>query len=194
MVLIGIAGLKTSGKSTCANYLVEKGYLEKSFADPLKKACIELFLLSDSQVYGTITQKETPDQRWYNCTPRQMLQFVGTDLLRDNLDKIMPGLGKDIFTHHFGIWYKDLMDKNPDAQVVISDVRFQNEVDYIHQLGGYVIMLNRDTVNLTSTGDLHASELSVSQITGIDFTIKNNSSLEELYRNLDFIIESINRL
>jgi hypothetical protein len=194
MVLIGIAGFKTSGKSTCANYLVEKGYLEKSFADPLKKACIELFLLSDSQVYGTITQKETPDQRWYNCTPRQMLQFVGTDLLRDNLDKIMPGLGKDIFTHHLGIWYKDLMDKNPDAQVVISDVRFQNEVDYIHHLGGYVIMLNRDIVNLSSTGDLHASELSVSQITGIDFTIKNNSSLEELYRNLDFIIESINRL
>lgn len=61
-MLIGLMGPKNSGKTTGAKFLVEKHhFVEKSFADCLKKACKELFMLTVEQLYGT--QKETPDPR-----------------------------------------------------------------------------------------------------------------------------------
>lgn len=188
MVLIGILGKKGSGKSTVANHLVDKyQFREFSFADCLKKACQVLFLLSDEQVFGTQEQKEMPDHRWFNCTPRTILQYVGTDLLREQMDKIMPGLGKDIFVHHFKLWYEAEIAKNPMLKVVISDVRFQNEVNIIHQLGGRIIKLDRSGI---VKNDLHASEIEQQKITDHDYLIKNDGSLLELYKNVDKFLDS----
>ncbi len=189
MVLIGIMGLKGSGKTTCATYLTNKHhFVEKSFADPLKRACQELFFLTDAQIYGTQQEKETPDPRWFNCTPRKMLQYVGTDLLRNNLNNIMPGLGVDIFTHAFQIWYNNQIKNNPNIHVVISDVRFQNEVDLIKKLGGYVIKIYRSG---SDTTDMHQSETEMQQITNYNYFIVNNESLTDLYVSIDKIIQSL---
>lgn len=178
MVLVGLMGTKCSGKTTSATYLVENyNFVEKSFAECLKKACQNLFLLSDEQIYGSQEQKETPDPRWFGCTPRKMLQFVGTDLLRNHLDTIMPGLGNNIFTHHFKLWYQDELSKNPTLRVVVSDVRFQNEIDFIQSLGGIVIKINRPGIDLT---DAHQSEIELQNISTYDYLIENDGTLEEL--------------
>jgi len=185
MVLLGIMGPIGSGKSTVANHLVKKhGFVEKSFAEPLKKACQELFLFTNDQMFGTQDQKMTPDERWFGCSPRTALQFVGTELLRDNLNTIMPGLGKNIFTHHFTIWYLNEIAKNPDIKVVVSDVRFQNEVNVIHSLGGSVIKITRD-MTTTST---HASEVDMQSIMNFDHQVLNTSSLDNLYELVDTIV------
>ena len=187
MPLIGLMGIKKSGKDTCADYLVTKyGFIKKSFADALKRACAEFFLFTDEQLYGTQEQKETPDPRWFGYTPRLAMQYVGTDLLRDNLDKIMPGLGKRVFTHRFDLWYKDEMKKNPNLSIVIADVRFQNEVDFIQSLGGYVIKINRPNV---LTNDVHPSEMELQSITSYNDVIENTGTLDELYDKLISIIQ-----
>jgi len=184
-MLFGLLGLKRSGKSTVANYLVNNhGFVEKSFADPLKKACKELFLLEDEQLYGTQEDKETPDNRWFGCTPRQMMQFVGTDLLRKQLNVIMPGIHQNLFTYHFQLWIKH----NPNLNVVISDVRFQNEVDFIHSLGGKIIKLQRDeNINYD---DLHESEKNQELIKNYDSFIVNNDTMKELFDNISFIVNN----
>ena len=174
---------KGSGKTTIAEFLVKNyGFVEKSFADPLKRICKELFILDDYQIYGTQEQKEIPDTRWYDCTPRKMLQYVGTELLRENLDNIMPGLGKNIFTHHFKLWYDAEIKKNPNLRVVISDVRFQNEVDFIQSLEGFVIKLDRQSVQ---TDDMHPSERELQQIKTYDHLINNNGTLNDLYQKIE---------
>ena len=189
MVLVGIMGVKGSGKSTGAEFLVNNyGFVEKSFADCLKKACKELFLLSDDQVFGTQEQKETPDPRWFGCTPRKMLQFVGTDLLRNNLDKIMPGLGVNIFTHHFKIWYETELVLNPNLCVVVPDVRFQNEIDFIQSLEGIVIKINRPSA---VTWDMHPSELELQSISNYNFLLNNNGSIGEFCDGLSKILKDI---
>ena len=186
MVLIGIMGQKGSGKTTCANHLKDNyGFIEKSFADPLKRACQELFSLTDHQIYGTQQEKETPDKRWFNCTPRKMLQFVGTDLLRNNLEKIMPGIGVDIFVHAFKIWYEQEISKNPNINIVLSDVRFQNEVNLVQELGGIVVKINRNGLDTT---DMHPSEIEMQNISTYNFTIDNNQTLERLYKKINCII------
>lgn len=181
-MLIGITGKKFNGKSTLAMILCNHGFIEKSFADPLKKACRELFLLSDEQLYGS--EKETPDDRWFGITPRKLLQFVGTDLLRNQMDLLIPELKQDIFIHNFELWY----NANMNIKVVISDIRFQNELDIIKSLGGIVIKVER---NLDYETDNHISEKGIDELKGIDYVISNNSSIEELEKS---IIEIINKL
>jgi|NOAtaT_6_FD_contig_41_5404270_length_1178_multi_2_in_0_out_0_2 hypothetical protein len=99
-LLIGFAGAKGSGKDTAAQELLNyHGFRQWAFAGPLKEACGAMFHLSHEQLHGSL--KETPDERWFGCTPRKMLQFVGTELFRDQLELIIPGLGKDVHIHSF---------------------------------------------------------------------------------------------
>ncbi len=182
-MIIGIAGAIGSGKTTLANYLVSQGFVIFSMADCLKRACQEIFLLSDQQIYGTQEDKAEADPRWYNCSPRTMLQFIGTDLLRNNLDKIMPGLGNDVFVHHFKLWYKQQLATNPDIRIVIADVRFPNEVNAIRELGGRVIKIDREEI----VDNIHESENALKGIE-YDIVIENNGTLEELYSKIGNII------
>lgn len=195
-MLIGINGLIGSGKTTIAEHLVRKqNFKEISFATSLKKACQELFLLSDEQVFGSQLQKATPDPRWYNCNPRTILQFVGTDLLRKNMDKIMPGLGENIFVHHTSLWYEDAVKKNPDIRIVISDVRFENEVDFIKKSKGYLIKVVRPTEDGSTIIDhtTHSSEteLGLKEDDYFDKIFVNDGTLEELHDKIDLYIQSI---
>jgi hypothetical protein len=181
-MLIGFMGTMTSGKDTCADYLVRNySFQKKAFADPLKKICEELFFFTDEQLYGT--QKKIPDCSWFNCTPRTALQFVGTDLLRNNLDKIMPGLKNNIFTHHFKLWFENEV-KDPNYRIAVSDVRFQNEADYIKDLGGIIVKVNRPNL---PDHDLHESEIELQKIP-YDYLIENIGTKNDLYKNLDTVL------
>ena len=180
MVLIGIIGKIGSGKTTVTNHLVSK-YLFKEYAMalPLKNACKELFRLSDEQLNGSLEQKEEPDPRWFGASPRKILQFVGTDLLRNQIDTIMPGLGQDIFVNSFKLWYNE---QRIGTHVVVSDVRFQNETDIIRKLGGYLIKLERPDIDDTSD---HSSETGVDNILDYNMIIYNDSSIEDLLKKVD---------
>ena len=171
-ILIGLMGIKRSGKDTVGDYLVSNcGFIKRAFADPLKAACRELFLLSDDQLYGD--SKEVPDGRWYGASSRRILQYVGTDLLRDQLDKIMPGLGTNIHTRNFELWY----NQNSGSNIIVPDVRFRNEVELIHRLGGIVVRLDRQAV---ITNDLHPSETELLKIDNYDYFLDNNGTKEQL--------------
>ena len=74
--IIGIAGKKGHGKDTVGNFLISfRGYKKLSFAEPIKKACQEIFMFTEDQLNGN--DKENIDPYW-NVTPRQVLQYVGT--------------------------------------------------------------------------------------------------------------------
>lgn len=185
MVLIAAAGKIGSGKSTLAKYLVDNyNFVEVSFAEPLKRACQELFLLSDQQLYGTQQDKANPDQRWYNCSPRELLQFVGTDLLRDQMQKIIPELGLNIFVKRMELWYLEEIKNNPDTNVVIADLRFPNEMEFVERVGGISIQINRFEENINNNTHISESALHGAKF---DFEIENTLDLENFYRQIDGI-------
>jgi hypothetical protein len=184
MRLIGILGKSLSGKTTVTNYIVNNyGWTEKAMADPLKELCKILFLLSDNQL--TIEEeKERSDPRWYGCSPRTMYKYVGTELFRKQLNKIMPGIGEDVFVRHLDLWLNQ--KENVSKCIIISDCRFQNEVDYLKKIGAYIIKINRSS---TDKKDKHESE-NIDSIKGYDIVIENDGSLQQLYSNIDKIILS----
>lgn len=185
-MLIGLAGNMGSGKSTCASYLVNQGFIERTFADPLKQICQILFELNTEQLYGSQAEKNEPDPRWYMCSPRTMMQFIGTDVLRKQLETIMPGIGDDFFVINAKNWYEQYIKVHPGANIVISDVRFENEADFIKKAGGIIILIDR-CVDVNS----HSSHSSEAGIRNSDIIIDNNSSLDKLYQKLDKIISKI---
>ena len=165
--LIGFAGRKGSGKDTCAAVLVKEMKYERfAFADCMKRICKDLFDLSDDQLHGG--SKDDDDER-YGHTPRELLQMFGADFIRGMISE-------DFWVEKFKRFMKDRLDD--DAPVVVSDVRFQNEVDVIRQLGGRVYLIRRGT---DVSKDDHKSE-DVESLQGITAVINNDWSIEEVQR------------
>lgn len=184
-ILLGLLAKKHSGKDTVADYLVDNyGFIKLSYATPLKKACGDIFGFTEEQLYGN--KKEDIDPFW-NISPRKIFQFVGTDLFRNQLSKIIPDIGNDIWTKCIEKQYLDILKNNPNARVVVADNRFHNEVSTIHKLNGTVIKIQR---NLNST-DNHSSEKGIDDINTYDMEIINNGSLQELYNKIDNIIRNL---
>lgn len=128
-MIIGICGLIGSGKGTVAEYLEkEKGFVHLSFAEKLKDAVSVIFGWDRDMLEGATpesrAERELVDPWWSNrldipnLSPRLALQLIGTEAMRN----------------HFAdnIWVaatERLIDLYED--VVISDVRFPNEIAMI---------------------------------------------------------------
>lgn len=169
-MIIGICGKIGSGKSTLANFLEKLGFEEYSFANPLKKIG-KIFGFTDVQLYGTQENKLEIHEKW-GISSRTFLQKVGTELFRDILPKLIPEMkiNRTVWADIFELDYKN----NP-RNIVISDVRFEDEAKLIKELGGIVIRTVRENsvISLTREELKHPSELELEKIKE-DFLIDNN--------------------
>ncbi len=170
-MLIGLSGLKGCGKSTVAKRLCEKyAFTEFSFADPLKRGVMEMFGLDYEQVY---VRKENTDPFW-DVMPRKLLQIVGTDLIRNQLPLLLPEMRQ--------VWIRR-MERNlvthSSQNIVISDVRFEDEAAFVRNKGGVLLRVHRPALICT---DMHESEL-----LGFDYdeALLNQGTLDEFYRTID---------
>tara|TARA_Y100000389_G_scaffold203735_1_gene253230 strand:- start:1009 stop:1563 length:555 start_codon:yes stop_codon:yes gene_type:complete len=178
-MIIAFHGRAGAGKDTAADYLCQTRSLEKlAFADPLKEGCRHLFALSDKQLYDP-KEKEINDVRW-NKSPRQLMQWLGTDVLRSQLTN-------DFFIRHMRTRIYSIIgnkDKSWSAEdsggVVICDVRFQDEADLVKTLGGTIIKIIRPGHKGTTTH--HSSEGDGIQC---DHTIINDSTPDKIYKALE---------
>lgn len=179
-MIIGILGNKGHGKDTISDHLVSKyQFHKKAFGNPLKEICQTLFGFSHDQLYGN--RKEITDKYW-GITPRKVMQFVGTDLFRNKMNELIPGI-----SHNF--WLECMRRQSGKYdRLVISDVRFQNEVDFIHEMNGIVIKVERGNKEIK---DNHTSESEIRQIVNYDFYVENNSDLHTLYSKVDNLCQQL---
>ena len=183
-MLIGFSGKKGSGKSFFADYLLNnKLFIKLSFASPLKEITKILFNLSDEDVKDPI-KKELINPK-FNASPRELMQWLGTDIMREEFNKKFNYSGS-IWIDNVKDKVKTLLDNNKD--VVIDDVRFQNEVDMIHSLGGIVINLHNDLDNtLTNSTSTHSSENQKLTFNYEFVNDKSYSNTYDIYLNLDLL-------
>lgn len=182
-MLIGVLGKSGSGKDTIADYVCENyGYTKIAFAKPIKDICRIMFGFNEEQLYGN--KKETVDEYW-GVSPRHMFQYIGTDVMRTQIQTQIPNIGMDFWVKCTEKIILNLLKEN--KKVIVSDVRFQNEIDLITRLGGVVIKLNRDSNNLKDGTESHISEQNIDNLIG-NYLIENNSTLNELYRTMDNIL------
>lgn len=184
MQLIGVTGKKYHGKDTIANYLVSKyGFTKISFADTLKKSMKEIFSFSDEQLWGN--KKEEIDPFW-NISPREILQYVGTELFRCNFGNKYPTIRDRIWIMALDKKIKNL-NENGITKIVIADVRFPNEVEFIRQHNGIILKVVRNLS--TKNNDCHISENNIDLIN--EDVLLSNNIIEKLYDDIDLFMSSV---
>lgn len=185
-MIIGLSGKKQSGKNTAARHIglewgLDKGFVtqEFSYADVLKRTCMQLFGLTYEQCYGTDEQKNSlTNIRWNDMpvpiprdifceaqqydvwmTGREVLQYFGTNIVR----KMFPDA-----------WVQATLSEIESCRpniALVTDVRFPNEVLGIQRVGGKVLRLTRNP----HPGDSHESETALDNYTGFDYVLDNSS-------------------
>jgi len=183
MKVIGLGCTAQVGKDTAAEYWEKKypGIVKRvGFADKLKEVCMLLFGLSHEQCYGSKEIKEAVDPR-YGLSPRAILQGVG-----QKMREVYPDIWVDTV---FNTTIPELQKAAYDC-FVVSDVRYPNEGDKVHQEGGTLIKVLRDAGGVDVGAD-HSSETAMRDYTDFDFIIDNNGSFEEYFETLDKLMEQI---
>lgn len=194
--LIGISGHAGVGKDTVADYIrrsYESIYTER-FADPLKKACSEAFGLP-VEFFNNPDLKEEVNGFW-DVSPRMIAQFVGTELFREHIWKLLPSDAQNFWVRRMQgrISGEILLDGDgeyaPGDTVVIPDVRFQNEYDYITSFGGIIIHLTRPGRSGKVGIPSHPSEAGF-QFTKpeVTYEVENSGTIFELHDKIDAVLE-----
>lgn len=208
-MIVGFMGLINSGKDTAADYLVNfHGFRRESFANTLKDAVANVFgwdrTLLEGRTQESRDWRNQVDEWWAkrldmpHLTPRWILQYWGTDVLRNHF--------------HDDIWIASLENKLRKTQdnIVITDVRFPNEIKVLKNSGAVLARIKRGpdpvwyeiaaTANVNSDKStreyakkkleklgVHASETSWA---GIDFSavIDNDGSIQHLYDQIKGLV------
>lgn len=200
-LVLGLVGLKRSGKDTFAQRLVEAhGYTRVAFADPLKDAALQLNplvrvehdeagplreALGGVQIFqpGEVYRlaRIVDEVGWEAAKEvreiRRTLQELGVSI-RDNVDR--------------DAWIeaaKARVDATP-GPVVITDVRFRNELEYLaSHPDGFSVRIIRPGQELT---DLHVSEVELLEA-HVDEEILNDSTVQALHEKADRAARTLSR-
>lgn len=159
--------------------------------------------------YSEPTEEEMLEYRKIYLTPRFALQFLGTEWGRNCYPQVWVDytlrIAKKLLAndnHHYdpkhGLWQEDLgwhqnSDHKPNG-VVISDVRFANEMVAIRAEGGKVVRIISDrATTLRGTAALHASEREQQEIpnSSFDYILHNRTDLESLADELSKMLRDL---
>jgi hypothetical protein len=202
-MIIGICGFQSSGKDTIADYLIkEHGFIKMSFASRLKDIIAIMFGWPRDKLEGLTKEdrewREQIDPWWSktlqmpHLTPRYVMQYFATDLFRN---KFHPDIWVKIVENELN----KLIEQNTEQKIVISDCRFENEINMILRLGGKIIQVHREPPYWFydyRNGEepppniklIHRSEIEWIRCYR-DYDITNDGTIEELYEKILQVIK-----
>jgi hypothetical protein len=177
-LIVGLNGVAQSGKDTVGAYLVKyHGFTRVAFADPIRDALLALNPTIKLSNYNTAKLDEVLDHYtngWDDAKTtyaevRELLQRIGTEA------------GRGI--HGDDCWTKitERRIAEIDGPVVVTDCRFENEARLVHELGGEVWGITRQSVGSVNG---HISDRPLHQ-DFIDSYIGNNTTLDKLYGEVE---------
>ena len=161
--VIAICGLKRAGKDTLANYISLKyGYNHVKISTTLKNVVKAAFKVSDDDLESS--QKDLIHPK-LGVSTRVIMDFIGTHVFQYELQKILQNV-KRCF------WINQLIEnEKAHFPIVISDLRFQHEVEMLTQFRCLIIRIDKDGVCTDSLD----SEKESSQLPA-HYTLHNNES------------------
>jgi hypothetical protein len=194
VTVVGLAGFAQSGKTTAALHLEKKyGIRRKHIAEPLR-AMLAVLLEANGMKSDEITRYLEGDLKesvipCLGVTSRYAQITIGTEWGREMINQ-------DLWSN---TWAAGVAD---GASVMNDSVRFPNEAEAIHQLGGVIIMIKRPGTRPAKfkwgkIGELFYDKLGIMwgvhpseriDLIKPDYIIHNDASVEQLYSDLDTAI------
>jgi hypothetical protein len=168
--VIGIHGLARSGKDTVANFIIAArgGYIY-SFADPIRAMLVPLGVNMRDPYWQDHKEDVIPA---IGKSPRQLMQTLGTEWGREliNADLWLILAKAKLLSFGHGM--------------VIADVRFENEADWVRAQNGRILHVTRPN-NIAVAA--HASENGIG-VHDEDLVLANDGTLEELQDKVKVLI------
>jgi len=155
---MGSAG---AGKSTVANRLVaEHGFSDVALASPMKRFLADLFDWPLSMLNGETSGKNVGDPRY----PRPDGTLLSP---REAMIELATGWGRKCYPT---VWieYAVRVARRSRTRVVISDVRFRNEIEILREAGARIVRVRRPVAELF-VKTTHPSEVELNEIPDSDF-------------------------
>lgn len=179
-LIIGLTGRAGAGKSTVAGMLCEEfAFTELALAEPILDMVCSLFSVAGVDGAWAVERslKEQPTRLGFSY--RHLAQTLGTEWGRS--------LSPD-----FWIRVLALRLQQPELEhenVVISDVRFPNEAEFITSQGGVVVRVLR---NATPTARPHASEAHT-DLLPVTTELLNFGSTATLFDQVDRLVQQLRK-
>lgn len=193
---LALLGRRGSGKTTLARHFMDTGYIPVSWADPVRR----IFAMAYGDdvfgpTYPEVKRREyvvSVDGLPVTRTGRELLQRIGTDAIRENVDSdfwIKAGLRSiDSMTSRCGCATDCGCD--PIAPLFVNDdTRFPNEVAALRSRGFAVVYLavpdevRWERIGHDPVADTHPSETSVSPIDA-DITVDGTQPTERIAQDI----------
>lgn len=197
-LLVGVTGIAGSGKDTAAQTLVEyHGFVRDAFADDMKKAALAL----DPWIVDTIaTNGEHPEHPEHRRLSR-IVERDGWEQAKKNPEvrTFLQRLGTEAGWQLHGprLWVDRVGDRlaaNPEQDTVVTDVRFPEEVDWLHENGGVLVRIVRPEHSGAAEGTRgHSSETALAGVEP-EFVLINDSSIARLHQNMDRVVQMLRGL
>lgn len=197
MLKIAILGKANTGKNTTAK-IIKNIYANKlqkrintkiiAFADPIKEIILTMFpeankdcLYGSSKLRSSIIDHKYLDFDLNPLTYRQALIDVGTKLGRT--------YNSNLWINNFDNRLKTIYyPKKPDL-IVVSDTRFENEIDYLKDNDFYIVKLLRNSnVIINHSTETDQDKISLNKI---NYIIDNNKDFKHLKTQIKAIIDLI---
>ena len=122
---------------------------------------------------------------------QRVFQKFGTEYGQIILPQHFPNCFHDINSKQFWVkcfwfWYVKEKKNNPQIKVVISDVRFRHELNFLKEKEAYILKIKRNT----GYEDSHVSENEIDEILDFEFhgILNNDGSKEELFKEIRNIL------
>lgn len=174
---------------------------DKRWPRPCKSCHSNGYFIDDSKEQHSIVKCQICDGvgKTY-LTPREALQQLGTEWGRSCYENIWVqyaiGLAQTLSSNPVGPWLPYSAQSglgvlptwtDKVSGVVISDVRFQNEIDGIMNAGGKVIRIKRDTSTLKCVAVQHSSEVEQASIPDsvFNYVLQNVQDLDALNLSIE---------
>jgi hypothetical protein len=216
--LIGVGGLKEHRKDEFADALVARaGYMKTFMSEPLHQALLILDPIityvperSEDERRAIAAELGSPhhERASYGRYERysELVERVGYTAAKQNMEvrRLLQKLGTEVGRNMLGeeVWTDIAEEKIREARaagspVVITGIRYQNEIDLVRELGGWTVWIERtawpvkeshpltDAIDAAlqdeepSSTDTHSSETSLTA-DDFDIVIENDSTLEAL--------------
>ena len=173
-IILALTGAKGSGKDYFADVVKKKYNAESfSFADPIKKQCMDLYQLESLKEYDKFKRTDTIIQG---------RKVSGRHLVRE-----LGMLMRSYDISQFVFYVDNMIEKSTSDIILITDLRFQNELDYFESVSNNEVRIIR--VNSKELYDGHESETKI-PLEFIDHVLYNNKD-KQFKKDIIELIESL---
>ncbi len=163
MILVGIAGKMSSGKTTVAEWLVKyQGFTKMAFADYIKTIARAGSWNGEKDARG-----------------RKYLQHIG-DVMREYDEAIfIKEIARKIEAH-----IQNCTKNAKEIKIVVDDVRMPKEIEKLKEYGAHIWFIERTQLPTSSEAKAHKTERLTKESYAYQHIIDNNETIEQLYEKV----------